>query len=68
MKCKIVRFQKLMWCNMMRSTKNKKTLVLHYSTDIDVLGLKRDKDQLGEEDTTRLLPVEENKTLKSIKM
>ena len=33
MMCKIVRFQKLMWCNMMRSTKSKKTLVLHYSID-----------------------------------
>ena len=51
---------------MMKSTKSRKTSVLHYS--IDVLRLKRDKDQVGEEDTTRLLTVEENKTLKSIKM
>ncbi len=26
-----MRFQKLMWHNMMRSTKNQKVLVLHYS-------------------------------------
>jgi hypothetical protein len=32
MRCKIVRFQKLMWRNMMRSTKSQKALVLHYST------------------------------------
>ena len=31
MRCKIVRFQKLMWRNMMRSTKSQKVLVLHYS-------------------------------------
>ena len=31
MRCKIVRFQKLMWCNMMRSTKSKKVSILHYS-------------------------------------
>jgi hypothetical protein len=28
-----VRFQKFMWHNMMRSTKNKKASVLHYSLD-----------------------------------
>ena len=33
MKCKIVRFQKLMWRNMIRSTKSQKTSVLHYSID-----------------------------------
>ena len=34
MMCKIMRFQKLMWCNIMRSTKSKKkTLVSHYSID-----------------------------------
>ena len=33
MRCKIVRFQKLMWRNMMKSTKSKKTSVLHYSID-----------------------------------
>ena len=33
MRYKIVRFQKLMWHNMMRSTKNKKVSVLHYSID-----------------------------------
>ena len=32
-KCKIVKFQKLMWRNMMKSTKSKKTSVLHYSID-----------------------------------
>ena len=32
MRCKIVRFQKLMWCNMMRSTKSQKVSILHYST------------------------------------
>jgi hypothetical protein len=31
MRCKIVRTQKLMWRNIMRSTKNKKVSVLHYS-------------------------------------
>ena len=34
MRCKIVRFQKFMWRNMMRSTKNQKASVLHYSIDI----------------------------------
>ena len=34
MRCKIVRFQKLMLRNMMRSTKSQKVLVLHYSIDI----------------------------------
>jgi hypothetical protein len=29
-----VRFQKLMWRNMMRSTKSKKVSVLHYSIDL----------------------------------
>ena len=33
MRCKIVRFQKLMWCNIMKSTKSQKVLVLHYSID-----------------------------------
>ena len=33
MRCKIVRFQKLMWRNMMRSTKSQKFSVLHYSID-----------------------------------
>ena len=33
MRCKIVRFQKLMWCNMMRSTKSQKASVLYYSID-----------------------------------
>ena len=29
--CKIVRFQKFMWRNMMKSTKSQKVSVLHYS-------------------------------------
>ena len=33
MRCKIVRFQKLMWRNMMRSTKSKKVSILHYNID-----------------------------------
>ena len=33
MRCKIVRFQKLMWRNMMKSTKSQKVSVLHYSID-----------------------------------
>ena len=33
MRYKIVRFQKLMWRNMMRSTKSQKTSILHYSID-----------------------------------
>ena len=37
MKCKIVRFQKLMWRNIMRSTKSQKASVLHYSIDIIVI-------------------------------
>jgi lipoprotein signal peptidase len=37
MRCKIVRFQKLMWRNMIRSTKSKKVSVLHYS--IDMVGI-----------------------------
>ena len=35
MRCKIVRFQKFMWRNMMRSTKNQKTSVLHYNIDVE---------------------------------
>ena len=33
MRCKIVRFQKLIWCNMMRSIKSKKVSILRYSID-----------------------------------
>ena len=33
MRCKIVRFQKLIWRNMMRSTKSQKALILYYSID-----------------------------------
>ena len=29
-----MRFQKLMWCNMMRLTKSQKASVLHYSIDM----------------------------------
>ena len=31
MRCKIVRFQKLIWRNMMRSTKSQNASILHYS-------------------------------------
>ena len=31
MRCKIVRFQKLIWRNMIKSTKSQKVSVLHYS-------------------------------------
>ena len=34
MRCKIMRFQKLMWRNMMRSTKSQKASVLYYSIDM----------------------------------
>ena len=37
MRCKIVRTQKLMWRNIMKSNKSKKTLILHYSIDLDYL-------------------------------
>ncbi len=33
MRCKIVRFQKLVWRNMIKSTKIQKASVLHYSID-----------------------------------
>ena len=36
MRCKIARIQKLMWSNIMSSTKSQKTSVLHYSIDIDI--------------------------------
>ena len=35
MRCKIVRFQKLMWRNMMRSIKSQKVSILHYSIDME---------------------------------
>ena len=35
MKCKIMRTQKLMWLNIMRSTKSQKTSILHYSRNIE---------------------------------
>ena len=36
MRCKIVRTQKLMWRNIMRSTKSQKVSILHYNNiDID---------------------------------
>jgi hypothetical protein len=34
MRCKIVRFQKFMWRNIMRSTKSQKISVLCYSIDL----------------------------------
>ena len=37
MKCKIVRFKKLMWRNMMSSIKSQKVSVLHYNIDMDSL-------------------------------
>ena len=33
MRCKIVRTKKLMWRNIMKSTKSQKTSVLYYSID-----------------------------------
>ena len=36
MRCKIVRTQKLMWRNIIRSTKSHKASVLHYSINIDI--------------------------------
>ena len=33
MRCKIVKFKKLMYRNIMRSTKSQKVSVLHYSID-----------------------------------
>jgi hypothetical protein len=36
MRCKIERFQKFMWRNMMRSTKSQKASVLHYSIDYNL--------------------------------
>ena len=36
MRCKIVRFHKLMWRNMMRSTKSQKVSILYYSIDINI--------------------------------
>ena len=37
MRRKIVRFQKLMWGNIMRSTKSQKVSVLNYSIDIELI-------------------------------
>ena len=34
MRCKIVRTQKFMWRNIMRSTKSQKVSVLHYSINV----------------------------------
>ena len=39
-RCKMVRFQKLMWRNIMRSTKSQKASALYYSIDIDYLNKK----------------------------
>ena len=36
MRCKIVRTQKLMWHNIMKSTKSQKVSVLHYSIDSSI--------------------------------
>ena len=37
MRCKIVKTQKLMWRNIMKSTKSQKVSVLHYSIDIELI-------------------------------
>ena len=37
MRCKIVRTQKLLWRNIIRSTKSQKASVLYYSIDIYIL-------------------------------
>ena len=34
MRCKIVRFQKLMWRSMMKSTKSQKVSILNYRIDL----------------------------------
>ena len=39
MRYKIVRFQKLMWRNVMRSTKSQKVSILHYSIDYPAASL-----------------------------
>ena len=39
MRCKIVRTRKLMWRNIMRSTKSQKTSILLYSIDFHQLSL-----------------------------
>ena len=33
MRCKIVRTQKFMWRNIIRSTKSQKVMILHYNID-----------------------------------
>jgi hypothetical protein len=43
MGCKIVRFQNLIWRNMMRSTKSQKVSVLHYSIDDKLLIIQKKK-------------------------
>ena len=37
MKCKIVKIQKFMWRNIMKSNKSQKVSILHYSIDLDYL-------------------------------
>ena len=41
MRCKIVRFQKFMWCNKIRSTKSKKVSILHYNIDDDAIKIEK---------------------------
>ena len=41
MRCKIVRTQKLMWHNIMRSTKSKKASILYYSINLKVAANKK---------------------------
>ena len=44
MRCKIVRFQKFMWHNIIRSIKSKKkNSILHYSIDLSQLFQKTDQ-------------------------
>ena len=47
MRCKIVRTQKLMWRNIMGSTKSKKVLVLHYSTSCKLVRCTENKLKLN---------------------
>ena len=46
MRCKIVRFQKLMWRNIMKSTKSQKTSVLHYNIDWIIFNLCQKKNYI----------------------
>ena len=57
MKCKIVKIQKFMWRNIMRSTKSQKTSVLHYSILINWLELRNlEFSQIRTSKSTRSWP------------